>query len=75
MIQVAPDEAVQLHSGCAVTAMAPLPPAGSIESDGASSDTWHFSGDGPVEVLDVDPQPMVAIARPRRSDGPMILRI
>ena len=63
VIQVASDEAVQLHSGCADTVMASLPPAASIEFEGASSDTWHFTGDGPVEVLDLDSHPMVAIAR------------
>jgi len=74
VIHVALDEAVQLHSGCADTVMAFFPPAGSIELEGASSDTWHFTGDGPVDVLDSDPQPMVVMARASRSDDSRILR-
>lgn len=70
MIHVASAEAVQLHSGCAVTEIAPFPPEDTIESEGASSDTWHFTGDGPVDVLDLDSHPIDAIARPRKSDGP-----
>jgi hypothetical protein len=70
---VVSDEAVQLHSGGAVTAMASLPPAASIVFDGASTDTWHFTGDGPVDVLDLDSHPRLAIARPSTSDGPRML--
>jgi hypothetical protein len=70
--QVASDEAVQLHSGCADTEIAALPPEGTIESGGASRDTWHFTGEGPVEVLDLDSHPRVAIARPRASDDPRV---
>ena len=70
MIHVASAEAVRLHSSCAVTEIAPFPPEDTIESEGASSDTWHFTGDGPVDVLDLDSHPIDAIARPRKSDGP-----
>ena len=72
MIQLASDDAVHAHSGGAVTETALLPPEDTIESEGASSDTWHFTGDGPVDVLDLESHPMVAMARPRRSDGPRV---
>ena len=74
MIHVAPDEAVQVHSGCADTVMASFPPAGSIELEGASSDTWHFTGVGPVDVLDSDPHPLVTIASASAREGPGTLR-
>ena len=74
VLQVAPDVAVQLHSGCADTVTAAVPPAASIEFEGASSDTWHFTGVGPVDVLDSDPHPMVANASASTSEGARILR-
>jgi len=74
LIHAASDEAVQLHSGCADTVTAFLPPAASIE-DGASSDTWHFTGEGPVDVLDVESHPIKVTARPSTSVGPRILRM
>ena len=70
---MASDEALHPHSGCAVTEIAPFPPEDAIESEGAARDTWHFTGDGPVEVLDVDSHPIVAITRPTASDGPRLV--
>jgi len=72
VIQLASDDAVHAHSGGAVTETALLPPEDTIESEGASSDTWHFTGDGPVDVLDLESHPLAAIARTRTSDGPRV---
>jgi hypothetical protein len=58
MIHVASDDAVQAHSGCVVTVIAPVPPAASSSAPCAVTATWHLSDAGPVtDTVDVEPQP------------------
>jgi hypothetical protein len=41
-IQPTVDDALHAHSGCVVTAIAPVPPRASSIA-GVASDTWHFT--------------------------------
>jgi hypothetical protein len=49
-------DTVQAHSGWVETDTVPAPPAAANEAGVASSVTWHLVGDGPVDVVDDDPQ-------------------
>ena len=60
VIQLALVDAVHAHSGCVLTVIALFPPAASIIG-GAVSATWHLTGSGPAETVDVVSQPAAAI--------------
>ena len=57
----------KLHSGCADTVMASLPPVDIDRVRRRLRDTWHFTGDGPVEVLDLDSQPRDRDGQPKHE--------
>jgi hypothetical protein len=61
VIQVALVDAVQAHSGRAVTVIALLPPAASSMAGGATV-TWHLTGVGPDDVSDDVSQPATIAA-------------
>lgn len=52
VIQLAVVEAVHAHSGSVVTVIELLAPAAS-RIPGAATETWHLTGSGPVETVDV----------------------
>ena len=54
MIQLASEVTLQEHSRSVVTAMLPVPPLASMEGVDVVSETWHFSGEGPVPVETFD---------------------
>src|SRR5262245_15698403 len=55
LIQGASVEAVQAHSDCVVTVMVPVP-APAATWGGPTSVTSHLAGDGPTDVVEVEPQ-------------------
>ena len=61
MIQGTCVEEVQAHSGCVVTVIVPVPPAAPIVF-GPDRETVHLTGDGARAEVDVEPQPLTAIA-------------
>jgi len=65
VIQVAAVDAVQAHSGSAVTAIELLAPAAS-RVPGAATVTWHLTGVGPDEVSEDVSQPATIAAAARQ---------
>jgi len=63
VIQLASDDAFQVHSGWVLTATVVVAPLELIAAVGAVSVMPHFAGDGPVDVATVDPQPAETQAR------------
>src|SRR4030095_9432926 len=61
-------DAVHAHSGSAVTVIELLAPAASNIA-GAATETWHLTGVGPVETVDVVSQPAATIAQTRDSNA------
>jgi predicted kinase len=61
VIQLALVDAVHAHSGCVLTVTELFPPAASIMA-GAVSATWHLTGSGPADTVDVVSHPAAAIA-------------
>ena len=49
-------DAVHAHSGVVDTVTEPVPPVDGTVPEPSVSDSAHFTGDGPVEVSDDDPQ-------------------
>jgi len=68
VIQVELDDAVHVHSGSVDTVTAFLPPPASIDVEGALRETWHFTGEGPVEVDDFDSHATAVSARMTAND-------
>jgi hypothetical protein len=60
-IQLALVEAVQAHSGSAVTVIELLAPAAS-SIPGAATETWHLTGLGPVVTVDEVSHPAATMA-------------
>lgn len=60
-IQLALVDAVHAHSGCVLTVIELFPPAASIIA-GLVSATWHLTGSGPAETVEVVSQLVAAIA-------------
>ena len=75
VIQLACDDALHAHSGCAVTAKAPAPPSATIIA-GEATVSWHFDGVGDVIVTtDVEPShPATASATAVTIDSTQVCR-
>jgi hypothetical protein len=69
VIQLTSEETLHEHSRGAVTVTLPVPPLASREEVGVVSETWHFAGEGLVEMLEEDPQALVVIASAKPIAG------
>jgi hypothetical protein len=68
-IQVAPDEADQLHSRAASIVAVPLPPEGPKVPVKPVTEIWHFGVVGATRLVDEEPHPVPRRAAARVTSG------
>ena len=63
MIHAVSEEADHAHSGCVMTPTVVVAPLELTEESGGAKVTVHLVGDGPVDVVTVEPHPAAAQAK------------